>query len=115
MRIAGDEFGLYIHGYEAFETEDAQAIWRNLEAVVLKEPICLDNARVPVCCSVGLSVYGKDSGRHLRADNRADFCDVSKLKTLGKNQYREFDMRLFKKKNQRAKEDNKDEIKRLRC
>lgn len=99
MRIAGDEFGLYIHGYEAFETEDAQAIWQNIEAVVLKEPICLDNARVPVCCSVGLSVYGKDTEDIFELIDYADFA-MYQAKNIGKNQYREFDMRLFKEKKQ---------------
>lgn len=91
IRIAGDEFGLYIHGYESVDDDDIMAIWEMIRRYVLASPIELQTAVEPVACSVGMSVYGKDTNDIFTLIDYSDFA-MYEAKNGGKNECRRFDI-----------------------
>ncbi len=96
MRISGDEFGLYLHGFTSVEEADLLGIWREIEAKVLSEPVMIDHASVPVRCSAGMAVFGLDTREIYDLIEYADFA-MYLAKKQGKSAYQRFDMRLYRK------------------
>ena len=89
MRIAGDEFGLYIHGYETVTEEDIAEIWTQIKKLVLSAPIILESGERAINCSAGMSVYGKDTVDIYDLIEYADFA-MYEAKNSGKNSYSQF-------------------------
>ena len=97
MRIAGDEFGLYIHGYEAVDPQDVRAIWNNIAEKVIKDPIQVGTVKEEVFCSAGMAVYGKDTADIYELIEYADFA-MYEAKQSGKNAFRQFDLGRYQVK-----------------
>ncbi|WP_409228633.1 GGDEF domain-containing protein [Gudongella sp. SC589] len=97
MRIAGDEFGLYIHGYEDVSEEDVSNIWFQIKKFVLEDPISLESEDRTINCSAGMAVYGKDTKEIYDLIEYADFA-MYEAKNSGKNSYSRFNMDRYKEK-----------------
>ncbi len=73
MRISGDEFGLYIHGYDHVGKEEYIQIWKRIEEQVLSKPLMIEYQELDVRCSGGMSVYGIHSENFFDLIEYADF------------------------------------------
>lgn len=100
MRIAGDEFGLYLHGFESVEARDFERIWDAILSTVAKEPIQLDNVYLKVQLSAGMAVYGIDTDEIYDLVEFADFAMYGAKKS-GKNSFRRFDMNSYRQEKNR--------------
>lgn len=94
MRISGDEFGIYIHGYDKVQEEDYNCIWEKIHIQVLERPIMIESQELDVCCSGGMAVYGLHTTNFFDLIEYADFAmyeaKVSKqntFKAFSKNRY----------------------------
>lgn len=96
MRIAGDEFGLYIHGYDTVEKEDIQAIWDRIKELVMNRPVQLGDVQENIFCSAGMAVYGRDTENVYELIEYADFA-MYEAKKAGKNSFSEFDPERYRK------------------
>lgn len=96
MRIAGDEFGIYIHGYDTVEKADIQFIWDRMKDVVMGRPIRLGDVEEKVFCSAGMAVYGRDTQNVYELIECADFA-MYEAKKSGKNSFSEFDPERYRK------------------
>ena len=96
MRIAGDEFGFYIHGYDTVEKADIRAIWDRMKELVLKRPVQLGDVQEKVFCSAGMAVYGRDTENVYELIEYADFA-MYEAKKSGKNSFSEFDPERYRK------------------
>ncbi len=94
MRIAGDEFGLYIHGYEAVGEKETGEIWEGMMERVLNEPIDTGWSVSEVRCSAGMAVYGRDTDHVYELIDYADFA-MYEAKKSGKNKYSVFDRNRY--------------------
>ena len=99
IRISGDEFGLYIHGYESVDSEDIKKIWHEIKNNVLNRPIKVNSVDNPVLCSAGMSVYKKDTDNILDLIEYADFA-MYEAKKSGKNSFREYDCKRYVEKSE---------------
>ncbi|MDW7668828.1 MAG: GGDEF domain-containing protein, partial [Bacillota bacterium] len=61
IRIAGDEFALYAHGYTKVDKETTDFIWNKIKEEITLEPIEINGVEIPVSISCGMAVYGKDT------------------------------------------------------
>ena len=97
MRIAGDEFGLYIHGYGTVEKEDIRAVWDRMKELVMNRPVQLgDDVQEKIFCSAGMAVYGRDTENVYELIECADFA-MYEAKKSGKNSFSEFDPERYRK------------------
>ena len=96
MRISGDEFGLFLHGFPSVAEADIQNIWNEINLKVLSEPAMIEGLSVPFRCSAGMAVYGLDTCEVYDLIEYADFA-MYQAKKQGKNTFRRFDMRLYRK------------------
>lgn len=94
MRISGDEFGLYIHGFDSIEEVDVLNIWREIEIRVLFEPAIVDGESIPVRLSAGMAIYGMDTFEIYDLIEYADFA-MYQAKKLGKNTFQRFNKNLY--------------------
>ena len=90
MRIAGDEFGLYIHGYESVGPKETGGIWDSIKEKVLREPIDIGACMYEAKCSAGAAVYGRDTDHVYELIDFADFA-MYEAKNVGKNMFSVFD------------------------
>lgn len=90
MRIAGDEFGLYIHGMQTVTTEFVDTFWNRFSATILSTPIETDTLSMPISCSLGMARYGEDTTDVFLLIDYADFA-MYQAKRSGKHTYRLFD------------------------
>lgn len=94
MRISGDEFGLYIHGFDIIEEADVLNIWKEIETKVLFEPAMIDGASIPIRLSAGMAIYGLDTFEIYDLIEYADFA-MYQAKKLGKNTFQRFNKQLY--------------------
>lgn len=87
MRIAGDEFGLYIHGYTEAGMAQFEQIWTAIRTIVLQDPIQTDQVAIQPVCSAGMAVYGKDTADVYDLIEYADHA-MYRAKRSGKNTWR---------------------------
>lgn len=88
MRIAGDEFGLYMSNIPFVEKEQIDSYYDIFSKTLLK-PIEIDQYHIPFACSIGIAIYNKDTTElHVLIDY-ADYA-MYQAKQQGKNQYRLF-------------------------
>lgn len=97
MRISGDEFGVFLHGYDLVSEEMLEKIWSEMKRVVLSDPITIDEASLPVSFSVGMSIYNKDTTDIYDLIEYADFAMYG-AKNSGKNGYTYFDEKMYRLK-----------------
>jgi len=97
MRIAGDEFGLYIHGYDNVAEDDILEIWTKIKEIVLTDPIALSSDVKSINCSAGMAVYGKDTTDIYDLIEYADFA-MYEAKNSGKNSHSQFSLDRYKTK-----------------
>jgi diguanylate cyclase (GGDEF)-like protein len=90
IRIAGDEFGLYVHGYQTVTEEDIKSMWNAIAEQLIKDPIDLGDAIEEISCSAGMAVYNRDTKNVFELIELADFA-MYQAKRTGKNAYRAFD------------------------
>ncbi len=100
MRIAGDEFGLYLHGYESVDDSDLKQLWGSILGNVTREPIKLEATSRDVKLSAGMAVYGMDTNEIFDLIEYADFA-MYEAKRAGKNSYRRFDIDVYRKEKSR--------------
>ncbi|MEA5018697.1 MAG: GGDEF domain-containing protein [Erysipelotrichaceae bacterium] len=107
IRIAGDEFGVYIHGYNAVTAQDIKYVWDYFNANVTNNPIKLSVATEEIKCSLGMAVYGQDTKDIYELIEFADFAMYQAKKT-GKNAYKQFKHEdyIIAKKLTKADQDN---------
>ena len=94
MRIAGDEFGLYIHGLQSVEEHYLERFWQQFSEVMMATPIQADTQAIPVSCSLGVAVYGQDTDNIYTLIEYADFA-MYQAKNNGKHGYRRFDAEVY--------------------
>ena len=94
MRIAGDEFGLYIHGYDSVGPEETGAVWEAIKVKVLKELIDTGAGKREARCSAGMAVYGRDTNHVYELIDYADFAMYA-AKNAGKNMFSVFDKKSY--------------------
>ena len=97
MRISGDEFGLYIHGYDEVSDSDVDKIWNEIESRVIDRPITIEDIEKDIQCSAGMAIYGKDTKDIYDLIEYADFA-MYEAKNSGKNSYRRFNMDRYNDK-----------------
>lgn len=86
IRIAGDEFALYIHGYEEIRHDIIEEIWVKINSNVLYGPIEVNGIMIPVSVSCGMAVYGQDTDNIGQLIEYADFA-MYRSKKSGKGRY----------------------------
>lgn len=96
MRIAGDEFGLYIHGMQEVTQEFVASVWARFSDTVLSTPIETESARLPISCCLGMAIYGTDTKDIYLLIDYADFAMYT-AKRSGKRSYRLFDLVTYQK------------------
>lgn len=96
IRIAGDEFALYIHGYDSIDHDCIEAIWEKVSARVLYGPIEVNGIMIPVSVSCGIAVFGKDTNSIGQLIEYADFA-MYQSKKSGKGRYTLFNQSEYTK------------------
>lgn len=97
IRIAGDEFGLYIHGYDTVTEVHIKAIWDSTASRVINTPIIINNVAENIKCSLGMAIYGIDTDDVYQLIEYADFA-MYEAKSTGKNSYKQFDRKRYDQK-----------------
>jgi diguanylate cyclase (GGDEF)-like protein len=90
MRIAGDEFGLYLHGLRSISNEYVKALADQFTQRVTKERIQTSAGLLPVSCSIGFAVYNRDTSNLFALIDFADWAMYCAKKN-GKHTYCLFD------------------------
>lgn len=96
IRIAGDEFALYIHGYDSIDHDSIEIIWEIINIKVLNEPIEVNGIMIPVSVSCGMAVFGKDTNSIGQLIEYADFA-MYQSKKSGKGRYTLFNQNEYTK------------------
>ncbi len=73
IRISGDEFGIYIHGYSNVGDGEYRRIWKKIQEHVLHKPIQIESRELEVLCSGGMSSYGIHTENFFDLIEYADF------------------------------------------
>ncbi len=94
MRIAGDEFGLYLHNLDQVDEGVLASLFRKFEQHVTDSPINTTRGDLPISCSVGFAVYNRDTTNLFELIEYADWA-MYQAKRGGKHGYRAFDKLLY--------------------
>lgn len=94
MRIAGDEFGLYLHGLENIDTNLIAAFYQHLSSVILATPLHTEKGELAIACSIGFAIYNQDTNNLYELIDYADWA-MYEAKRAGKQQYKIFDKESF--------------------
>lgn len=94
MRIAGDEFGLYLHNIDHVDEEVFALLYHKFEQYVTDAPIFTAAGDLAVSCSVGFAVYNRDTVNLFELIEYADWA-MYQAKRAGKHGYRVFDKGLY--------------------
>lgn len=89
IRISGDEFGLYLHGYQTVHKDHIHAIWQEIQMKILSKPIKVKSEFIDVYCSAGMAIYNMDTDDIFDLIEYADFA-MYQAKKSGKNSYKQF-------------------------
>ena len=90
IRIAGDEFALFIYGLEKVDDSVIEQIWIQIQRHVLSKPLQVDGMELPYSISAWMAVYDKDTTDIYDLIDYDDFA-MYQAKRRGKNQYQVFD------------------------
>ncbi len=94
MRIAGDEFGIYIHGVVQPDGHFLTLFWKQFSQLVLSPNIRTSAGELPVSSSAGLAVFNRDSDNIYELIDYADWA-MYQAKRSGKNRCVLFDKQVF--------------------
>ncbi len=97
MRIAGDEFGLFLHPVDKEKKTFSQKLWTMIRENVVR-PVEIEGKSIPLRLSMGIVRYPEDTNEIHRLIDYADYA-MYVAKRSGKSKYALFD----KKKYERAK------------
>lgn len=100
MRISGDEFGLYIHGYTAVNDCDINEIWYELKRKIIAQNVVVGDISLPINFSAGMAIYGNDTNQVYDLIEYADFA-MYQAKRNGKNSHCRFDLDLYHRDKQK--------------
>ncbi|WP_313126242.1 diguanylate cyclase domain-containing protein [Proteiniclasticum ruminis] len=75
---------MYLHGYECVEKSHKENLWKAISEIVLAKPILVEQKELPVSCSVGMSIYGRDTRDIYDLIEYADFAMYELRKTARK-------------------------------
>ncbi len=84
IRLAGDEFALYLHGFDTVDREALRSLWEEIKRTLGEEPVALGDLQLPVSFSVGLAVFNRDTDRISQLIEYADWA-MYRAKRKGKN------------------------------
>ncbi len=94
MRISGDEFGIFIYGYDCIRKTDINDLWEKIESKVLSKPVIIDNNSIPLSISAGAAIYGVHTDEIYRLIEYADFA-MYRAKRSGKNKMNIFNLEEY--------------------
>lgn len=94
MRIAGDEFGVYIGGLDKLDKTHLNEFWKTIDDVVVS-PIHIDNNELPLSISVGFAVYNQDSSDIYEIIDYADKAMYT-AKKKGKNDFSIYNINQYR-------------------
>jgi len=97
IRISGDEFGIFVHGYEKIKEENFQEIWNLIQKYLSSEPFTFNQIPIPVSITAGMAAYNFDTREVGELIEFADFA-MYRAKREGKNRFRRFDREDFERK-----------------
>ena len=95
MRISGDEFGVYIHGYDEVNDDDIKKVWEEIEDKIVSSQFEIQDNKHFIYCSAGMAVYAEDTNSVYELIDYADFA-MYIAKKSGKNSYRRFNLEQYK-------------------
>jgi diguanylate cyclase (GGDEF)-like protein len=110
IRIAGDEFALYIHGYDKVDTKTIDNIWNKIKSTITKYPISINGVEIPVSISCGMAVYGVDTEDINKLIEYGDYA-MYQAKNRGKGTYNIFNLEEYK--DNQTIENRKEELVRI--
>ncbi len=90
MRIAGDEFGLYVHPLEAPDAAFFESFHAGFLAEVTNQTIETTAGNLTIQCSLGFAVYNRDTTNLFTLIEYADWA-MYQAKQQGKHSYQVFD------------------------
>ncbi|SDB90655.1 diguanylate cyclase (GGDEF) domain-containing protein [Pelagirhabdus alkalitolerans] len=96
MRISGDEFGVYRHGYSSVTNAEMESVWSYLDQHLFNEPIKIGSHEFQIHFSAGLAVYNQDANHVYQLIDFADFA-MYQAKRKGKHTFECFDAILYQK------------------
>jgi diguanylate cyclase (GGDEF)-like protein len=97
IRIAGDEFGLYTHGYTLEETQQIiEQIKTDIQQYVILEPVVYQEHTIPIQLSIGFAIYNLHSDNIYQLIDFADFA-MYQAKKAGKGCCQIFDLDQYNK------------------
>lgn len=94
MRIAGDEFGLYLHNLEHVDDVLLASLYQKFEQHVTNLPLETSVGPLGITCSVGFAVYNRDTNNLFELIEYADWA-MYQAKRGGKHGYRAFEKALY--------------------
>lgn len=95
IRIAGDEFGLYAHGYSLEEIYLViDKIKSDIQDYVKREPVVVDQVQIPIQLSIGFAIYNLHSNNVFQLIDYADYA-MYRAKKSGKGSSRIFDIQEY--------------------
>ncbi len=104
LRIAGDEFGVFIYGLNSVENSDLESYWELIKHYIIDQPLVIDHNSLVFSLSCGMAIYGQDTDEIYEIIEYADFAMYHAKKT-GKNRYAKFDLKEYE--NLKSKKSNK--------
>ncbi|MBN2285111.1 MAG: diguanylate cyclase [Tissierellales bacterium] len=110
IRIAGDEFGLYVHKINRIDDDYFENLWQVIYNEVIGVPININGILMTPSISCGMSVYGKDSRNIGELIEYADYA-MYRSKYDGKGKYTLFNKEIYKKS--KSKDERKLELERI--
>ncbi len=99
IRIAGDEFGLFLHHVPTVNQEYRDKLEQQLQKHVLEPPIALEAVDMRLSMSIGAAVYSRDAQNVNDLIRFADYA-MYQGKTTGKNQMIWFDQQQYQSEQQ---------------
>lgn len=94
MRIAGDEFGLYIHDIPVADDSFLAGLYAQFEKTVTNEPLQTSCGKLNLSCSVGFAVFNRDTNNLFDLIDYADWAMYCAKKN-GKHGWRTFEPLAF--------------------
>lgn len=96
MRIAGDEFGIYVHDVKMDTDQMSKNIWERLRDEIVSPSLNIDGNDLSITISAGMAVYNEDTEEIYELIEFADFA-MYVAKRAGKNNYHKFQMSEYEK------------------
>jgi diguanylate cyclase (GGDEF)-like protein len=98
MRIAGDEFGIYVHGVKESAEDFATRFWNAMLHQVLVSPIQTRKGSLAIHCCAGLAGYNRDTNNVYELIDLADWA-MYQAKRSGKQSCVLFDRSRYNQEN----------------